>query len=253
MSATEIVTQLQPPKHENFALTTFPTHQHDATVQQAIKTPVESSSVVTRSIKSPFAAFIIVQLTIVTFMSSFSTGMITVAIPNMAEDLSIPVQTYYWPLSVYGLTAGAVLLPAGAVADVVGSRLVYLTGVFFLSVFIVACGIAQSGIQLVMFRAMQGIAVSLTLPASVGILTNNIPAGRLRNISFACTGLGMPLGFSVGSVLGGVFVVTVGWRVGWYLCAGVIFALFLLGTWSLPPDHLAIPSSLHREYSPSFE
>lgn len=197
-------------------------------------------------VKTLLASFIIAQLTVVTFMSSFSTGLITVAIPTMAHDLSIPPQIYYWPLSVYGLTAGSLLLPAGAVADVIGSRRVYLVGVFLLAIFIMASGLAQSGIQLIMFRAMQGIAVSLTLPTSVGIITNSINPGRVRNVGFACTGLGMPLGFSVGSVLGGVFVATTGWRVGWYLCAGTIFALFIVGIWSLPPDNLAKLPSIHR-------
>lgn len=199
------------------------------------------------AVKTNLAIFIIAQLTVVTFMSSFSTGLITVAIPTMARDLSIPLQTYYWPLSVYGLTAGSLLLPVGAVAGVLGSRPIYLTGVFLLAVFIMASGLAENDIQLIMFRGMQGIAVALTLPTSVGIITNSIVPGRVRNIGFACTGLGMPLGFSAGSVLGGVFVATTSWRLGWYLCAGIIFAFFLVGIWSLPLDHLSESPSAHRK------
>ena len=59
-------------------------------------------------------------------------------------------------------------------------------------------------------------------------------------------GLGQPLGFSLGLVLGGVFVDTIGWRVGWYICAAVIMLCLIIGIWSLPRDSLAQAPSLQR-------
>ena len=87
-----------------------------------------------------------------------------------------------------------------------------------------------------MFRAMQGIAVSLCLPTSVGILTKAIAPGRRRNVAFATVGLSQPLGFSFGLVLGGIFVDTIGWRSGWYICAGGNFLCIFIGLWSIPAD-----------------
>jgi MFS family permease len=188
---------------------------------------------------------LIAHLTMVTAMTSVSTGIVTTAIPTMATDLSIPTQTQYWPLSVYGLTSAACLLAAGAIADVIRSKRVFLVGNFFLATFILASGLAQTYIQLIMFRAMQGIAVAACLPSSVGILTNAIASGRRRNFGFACIGLAQPLGFSLGAVLGGVFIDTVGWRVGWYLVAGVLFMLVPIGVYLLPADSLDQPPSIH--------
>ena len=42
------------------------------------------------------AAIVIVQLTAVTFLTSISTGLITVSIPRIAGDLAIQPQLYYW-------------------------------------------------------------------------------------------------------------------------------------------------------------
>ena len=109
-----------------------------------------------------------------------------------------------------------------------------------------ACGLARTGIELTMFRAMQGIAVALCLPTSVGILTNAIPSGKRRNVGFACMGLAQPLGFSCGLVLGGFFADTIGWRAGWYMCAGAIMLCFLLGIWTIPADSLTQAPSLER-------
>jgi MFS family permease len=134
------------------------------------------------------------------------------------------------------LTSGSCLLLAGSIADVVGNRLINLTGCFLLGWFIVGCGLARTGIELIMFRALQGIAVSLCLPTSVAIVADAVPTGRKRNIAFSCLGLVQPLGFSLGLVLAGVFLETVGWRVGWYLCGGATLVLIFVSIWALPPD-----------------
>jgi MFS family permease len=97
-----------------------------------------------------------------------------------------------------------------------------------------------------MFRAMQGIALAMCLPTSIGILTNTLPSGKRRNVAFACLGFGQTVGFAIGLVLGGVFVDTVGWRVGWYGCASLIFVLLLVGVFSIPKDKLQQQPTLKR-------
>ena len=59
-------------------------------------------------------------------------------------------------------------------------------------------------------------------------------------------GLAQPLGFSLGLVLGGFFVDTIGWRVGWYMCAGAILLCFLVGLWTIPKDSLTQAPSWER-------
>lgn len=185
-------------------------------------------------------------LTVVTFMTSVTTGLITTSMPTIGRELDIPAQTQYWPVSVYSLTNGACLIVAGAMADVLGSKRIFLVGNVLLSGLVLGCGLAQTSIQLNMFRAFQGIAVSMCLPTSVGIITNNMAPGRRRNLGFACTGLGQPLGFSVGLVLGGVFIDTVSWRPGWYLAAGTLFVCCPIGFFLLPTDQLLVSPSWKR-------
>ena len=142
---------------------------------------------------------VIFQPSFVNFLCSFTNGLITVGLPAIARSILLPRALYLWPSSVYGLTAGAMLLIAGSIADIVGARIIELIGVFLLGCFTLACGLSATGVQLVVFRALQGIATAMHLPASVALVANAVPKGRARNIGFACLGLSQPLGFLRGS------------------------------------------------------
>lgn len=179
---------------------------------------------------------LLLQLFGINFISSFSNGLLTIALPIVQEKLDIPHSLLLWPSSVVYLTSGSCLLIAGPVADVLGPRKVNLLGAFTLALFMLVCGFAQTSIQLIMFRALQGIATALCLPTAVSMVSTNIPQGRPRNIGFASIFLSMPLGFAIGLVLGGVLVTRFGWRSGFFVGGIVGFALFALGTWTLPSD-----------------
>ncbi|RYP41581.1 hypothetical protein DL767_000923 [Monosporascus sp. MG133] len=183
------------------------------------------------------ASLIIGTLSGITLTSSMTTGLLTVALPTMASDLGLSDALLLWPASVYGLTSGCSLMIAGAIADVVGSRVVYLVGCFLLTGFILGSGFAETSTQLIAFRGGQGVAVSMCLPTAMGLLTLYLPKGKRRNVGFAFVGAGQPLGYSVGLFLGGFFVDSIGWKYGWYLSACVAFIVFLLGIFGLPKEH----------------
>lgn len=139
--------------------------------------------------------------------------------------------------SLPSLASGCCLILAGAIADFAGNRGINVSGCFLLSVFTLAAGLSRTGIQLILFRAFQGVAVSMCLPTAFSILTETFPTGRRRNVGFSCLGLGQPFGFSVGLVVGGVIEDTsLGWRFGFYLCAGATMVLFAVSLWRLPRD-----------------
>jgi MFS family permease len=177
---------------------------------------------------------IILSVGVITGISSLLFGLITVAIPVIAKDLKLESNLLLWPAAIFSLTCGCTLLVSGAVADVVGSRAMYLTGSLLQSVFTMASGLSQSGTELIVFRGLAGIAVSLCLPSAVSIITSTFPEGKMRNVAFASMGAGQPLGFSIGLVLGGVFADTIGWRWGFHAAAILNAAIFVMAIWTLP-------------------
>ncbi|KAL2826475.1 major facilitator superfamily domain-containing protein [Aspergillus cavernicola] len=178
----------------------------------------------------------VVALTGVSFLNTMGSGILTVALPRMALDLDLNHDILLWPAAVYALAAGCTLLIFGSVADVVGDKRVWITGSILFAIFTLACGLAQTGNQLIAFRTLLGISIAMCLPCAVSLMTRTFPPGKQRNLGFASMGMGQPLGYSVGLILGGVFADSIGWRYGYYISAILNALLSILAFWSLPRE-----------------
>lgn len=62
---------------------------------------------------------------------------------------------------------GCFLLLLGRLADIYGRRNGYLIGAVWFSAWSIACGLAQTGLQLSIFRALQGIGTAAMIPSAV--------------------------------------------------------------------------------------
>ena len=188
------------------------------------------------------ASIIIGTVACINLTNSMLGGILVVSLPNMARELGLSQDLLLWPAGVNALACGCMLLLSGSIADVVGARKVYLLGAFLLTMTTIACGVCNTGLQLILFRAAQGVAVSLCIPSSVILITSNIPTGTYRNTAFACLGAGQPFGYSIGLVLGGIFVEEVSWRYGYYVGAILTFISFIISIFGIPADTILVDS-----------
>jgi len=148
------------------------------------------------------------------------------------------------PSSVYSLACGCFLLFTGQMADVLGSRKVFLSGCFLYATFTLCSGLSRTPLQLILFRAMQGLSIAACLPSAVGILSLSFPTGPTRNLGFAVLGAGQPVGFASGMVLSGVFISKLSWRWAFYCSAIVNLGVFLAAWWGLPQGRVFEPVTL---------
>ncbi|KAG5992086.1 hypothetical protein E4U43_003853 [Claviceps pusilla] len=191
---------------------------------------------------------VVVQLSGVNFASSAVNGLVVVGLPTIAADVNLPEALTFWPTSVSSLSTASTLLLAGSLADSVGPRAVNLAGCVVSGAFIVGGGVAKTGPQLVVMRALQGVGYAMHLASSVAIVTHTLSRGRPRNFAFSCLGLSQPLGFSFGLVLGGVLQDLLGWRAAWYMYGGLTLGLSAVATWALPKSRYkrTVQGTLHN-------
>lgn len=198
--------------------------------------PLETLPTSKNTLSTGRAIIVITQLISVQLFSSFCNGVIVVGLPSIASSLRMQGSLLLWPTSVFYLTAGACLMLAGSIADVIGTRPMVLTSSALLAISAACCGVSRNGAELIAFRGLQGISNAIAVPASVSIISTRVQDGQPRNIGFSCLGFAAPLGFLLGLVLGGVFVDGVGWRPAFYLVAAASCATGGVGVWVLPKD-----------------
>lgn len=122
----------------------------------------------------------------------------------------------------------------------------YVLGCLLQSAFSLACGLSRNGLELILFRALAGVAISFCLPSAVSLITTYFPHGRRRNLAFAAIGGGQPLGFSMGLVLGGTMIDGPGWRSGFYLAAALNMVIFIVAIIALPKTGRRTPVTWAR-------
>lgn len=133
------------------------------------------------------------------------------ALPRMAQDLGSSTTNLQWVISVYMLSLGAFMVPAGRIGDIFGRRGALLTGVALFGIASVLCAVAPTAGMLIAFRALQGLGAALIFPVSVSVLTNAFSAersGRAIGMAYGIAGLGN----AAGPLVGGLLTETVGWR-----------------------------------------
>lgn len=177
---------------------------------------------------------VIMTLAGISFLNTMGSGILIAALPRIAQDVGLSDGLILWPAAVYALAAGCLLLIFGAAADAIGAKLVWVVGSFLYVVFTIALGLARTGLQIILFRTFLGVAISMCLPTAVSLITHTFPKGTWRNTAFAMNGMGQPLGYALGLVLGGIFTDTIGWRWAYYMMAIINFCLSTASIWSLP-------------------
>ena len=94
------------------------------------------------------------------------TTIANVAVPHMQASLSATPDTISWVLTSY-IVASAVAMPiTGWLADRIGMRRLFLGAVAGFIIASALCGIAQNLSEMVLFRAVQGIAGAFIPPLS---------------------------------------------------------------------------------------
>ncbi|KAJ9474418.1 putative Low affinity ammonium transporter (putative) [Pseudozyma hubeiensis] len=170
----------------------------------------------------------------VTILTSFLGGGLTIALPSMAKSVNLSQELLSWPLSMFSLVSGALLLIAGGMADAFGRRTVFLLGILVFASMSIATSFQTSGGGLIGCCAGLGLAAAMLIPSGVGILGSSIPEGSLKNRCFAAIGAAQPIGFILGLILGGLLANN--WRIIFWILGACAVSFGVCAFLSLPNE-----------------
>src|SRR6202050_2454833 len=150
-----------------------------------------------------------------TFMLLLDITIVNVALPAMARQLRASFSEIQWGGVAYALTLAALLLTAGALADLIGRRLVFAVGLVLFTLTSLLCALSPSATFLIIARGGQGVGGAIMFATSLSLLVQEFQ-GRERGTAFAAWGATIGAAAAVGPLVGGVLVQAFGWASVFY-------------------------------------
>jgi EmrB/QacA subfamily drug resistance transporter len=175
---------------------------------------------------------ILLLLSLVQFMDILDASILNIALPSIKEDLGFSQQSLQWVIDGYILTYGGFLLLGARMADLLGRRLVLVTGLVVFAGASLAGGLADTSSLLVGARFAQGVGAAMLSPAALSTLTTTFRSARERHTALGVWGAVSGLGGAAGVLFGGILTEAAGWR--WVLFVNVpLSAIALAGAFAL--------------------
>jgi predicted MFS family arabinose efflux permease len=195
----------------------------------------------------------IVCLSLAAGASAMAMRINDALLPQLAQIFGVPLATTAQVVSFYALAYGASQVLWGPVGDRFGKYRVVAWAVLACALASLACAFAGDFGQLRAARVLAGMLAAAIIPLSIAWLGDVVPYERRQPV-LARFLIGQITGLAAGVWLGGVAADHLGWRVPYFVLAGlygVVGAQLFVGLRRLPPGSSgragsAVASSLTR-------
>jgi EmrB/QacA subfamily drug resistance transporter len=165
-------------------------------------------------------------------LPTLDQSIIAAALPNVVHDIG-GLEHFAWVFTGYGLTLSITTVVGGKLGDLLGHRVVFLTGIVVFLVGSVLCGLAANMTQLIAFRLLQGLGGGALVVASFSLIGQLFaPAERAKYAGYSTSVFAVAS--IAGPLLGGVVTDTLGWRWAFYINVPLGLITFALVMFLLP-------------------
>ncbi len=164
------------------------------------------------------------------------TTIVNVAMPTIQRALHLSLASLQWVINADTLLFGGFLLLGGRLADMLGRKRVFLSGLLLFTLASLVNGLASDGTMLIVSRAAQGLGSAMLTPAALSIVTTTFEDDGQRAKALSVWGTVVATAASLGLVLGGVLTQLLSWR--W-----IFFVNLPIGVVTLAAGMLLIPET----------
>src|SRR5216684_2141048 len=148
--------------------------------------------------------------------------VMNIALPSAQRALHFTTVDRQWVVTAYTLAFGSLLLLGGRLADLLGRKVTFLTGLAGFAGVSAIGGASVNFAMLVTARACQGVFAALLVPSALSLLTTTFTEPKDRSKAFGIYGAIAGAGGAIGLLLGGALTEYLSW--GWTLYVNLIFA-----------------------------
>lgn len=156
-------------------------------------------------------ALVLVIVLMSTFTFPLTITGASVALTDIAKDLDADLAATQWVVNGYNACFASFLVFAGSLADVLGRRRIYVSGLVLFCGGGIACTLAGNIVVLDIVRLVAGTGAAAAVTGGLAILTEAFP-GAARARAFGLVGTVLGIGLAFGPSIGGLLVDLLGWR-----------------------------------------
>src|ERR1700749_2962093 len=110
------------------------------------------------------------------FMASLDLFIVNIAFPDLSRSFDdASLSSLSWVLNAYAIVFAALLVPAGRIADRVGRKRVFLSGLLVFLLGSALCAAARSVPALVGARVLQAAGGAMMVPTTLGLILPAFP------------------------------------------------------------------------------
>jgi EmrB/QacA subfamily drug resistance transporter len=171
----------------------------------------------TTFMKTPSKWLTFILVAIAQFMVVLDNAITNVALPTIKQQLHFTTSSLQWVVTAYALFFGGFLLLGGRAADLFGRRRTLLGGMVAFTTFSLLIGLSQTAPELIVLRALQGLAGAFMSPAALSIVLVTFRDGVERNKALSYWTLVATGGAALGLLLGGALTQYFGWRSNFFI------------------------------------
>jgi len=171
-------------------------------------------------------------------------GTLGVAGPLIKSELGLSATQFGIAVSAFFWVYAPIQLLVGWLCDRLCVYRLYGAGVALWALATLCTGFIGGLFSLVLLRLLLGLGESIAFPGSSKIIARHVPAAR-RGFANSCVSAGIALGPAVGTLAGGLIMISFGWR-AMFVVFGLITLLWL-APWHLVSAPLRRDSHANRE------
>jgi len=165
---------------------------------------------------------------------SMDLTVLDLAVPHLTQALRPSSTELLWIVDIYGFVIAGSLITMGALGDRIGRRRLLLIGALAFGAASVGAAFAQTAAQLIVARAVLGIAGATIAPSTLALIRHMFRSPRQRATAVGIWVASFSAGGALGPMLGGLLLDHLWWGSVFLLALPVMGLLLVLGPLLLP-------------------
>ena len=187
------------------------------------------------------------------FVIALDFSVLNLAVPVISRELVPTASQLLWIVDIYGFILAGFLVIMGTLGDRIGRRRLLMIGAAGFAVASVAAAYSPNADVLIGARAVLGLAGATLMPSTLSLISTMFRDEKQRTLAIAVWSTSLPLGGTVGPLVGGALLQVFWWGSIFLLAVPVMVALLATAPVLLPeyrnpgagrPDFLSVGLSL---------